>query len=73
MQLKACSVVLSAHLGVKYLLELVLEAGPAAGFPIPGDGPVPAADLGLVDALLHQRSRLLLRGTCSHSESVDSK
>lgn len=53
------------NLGVLYLLELVLQAGTTACLTIPCHRPVTTTDLGIIDALLDQRTHLFLSGACS--------
>ncbi len=53
------------NLGVLYLLELILQASTTACLTIPRHRPVTTADLGVIDALLDQRTHLFLSGACS--------
>jgi len=53
------------NLGVLYLLELVLQASTTACLTIPSHRPVTTTDLGVIDALLDQRTHLFLSGACS--------
>lgn len=61
------------HLGVLYLLQLILQAGATAGLAIPSHRSVPTANLGIIDALLHQRSHLLLSGACTLRHADDAR
>ena len=57
------------YLGLLYLLQLVLQAGSSARLAVPSHRPVPAANFGVIDALLHQCSHLLLSRAWPHQQT----